>query len=336
VHLAILGLLHFDGFAPRAQRPDDFTVDYLLLRPVVGPSHGCLQRLVKPWVIWDGPKSVLSLEPIVDILRGQCIACLKDGVSVLWPVGAPRTAGDWVAPEPGEVLHVTFVVGGFAGDQPATQTFNGHMSHNGLMGCRWGSIVKTCMGSTLTTDLKQAGFDLDALKCLVKKKGVEIPDKKKVTWHRHSPAEMMLQASVLPAPEQVREAQEAAGDLDLSFSARSKLAKENGWSYRGYMARMLHDLTGFDQQMDVLIDGMHNWMNVIKPCAHMTVDILLGTNEEYWLDELLQDIRRMLPGCFTSGRRVTHVHVIAKVHQAYNSLRTELSLQLNSATHRPV
>lgn len=259
---------------------------------------------------------MLSLEPIVDILRAQCIACLKDGVSVSWPVGAPRTAGDWVAPEPGEVLHVTFAVGAFAGDQPATQTFNGHMSHNGLMGCRWGSIVKMCMGSTLTTDLKQAGFDMDVLKCLVKKKGVEIPDKKKVTWHRHSPAEMMLQASVLPAPEQVREAQEAAGDLDLSFSARSKLAKENGWSYKGYMARMLHDLTGLDQQMDVLVDGMHNWMNVIKRCSHMTVDILVGTNEQFWLDELLQDIRRMLPGCFTSGRRVTHVHVIAN----YSSL----------------
>jgi hypothetical protein len=70
---------------------------------------------------------------------------------------------------------------------------------------------------------------------------------------------------------------------------------------------MLADLNGFCQQCDVVIDGMHNWMNVIKPLCHMTVDILLESNLEFWLDELLQDIRRMLPGCFTNGRRVSSI-----------------------------
>jgi hypothetical protein len=211
VHLAVLALAHFDGFAPRAQRPDYFIVDYLLLRPIVGPTHACLQGLVKPWVIWDGPKPVLSLEPIVGILKAQLTECLKDGVMVPWLVGARPTAGSWVAPKAGDLVHVTFTVGAFAGDQPATQTFNGHMSHNGVMGCRRGSISKKCMGSTLSRDLKDALFDSSHLLCLVKKKGVDIPDKKKVTWHRHTREEMTRQASVAPTPESVRAAQEAAG-----------------------------------------------------------------------------------------------------------------------------
>ena len=202
------------------------------------------------------------------------------------------------------MVHVNFTIGAFAGDQPATQTFNGHMSHNGLMGCRWGSIAKRCSGSTVTQDLKQPGFDLAQYKCIVKKKGVEIPDKKRVTWHRHTDVEMMAQASVEPLPEAVREAQEAASDLNLTHTARARLAKESGWGPKGVMARMLEKLNGFSQQTDVLIDGMHNWMNVVKPLAHMTVDILVDSNELFWLDELLQDIRRWLPGCFTNGRRV--------------------------------
>jgi hypothetical protein len=68
---------------------------------------------------------------------------------------------------------------------------------------------------------------------------------------------------------------------------------------------MLHELNGFDQQKDVLVDAMHNWMNVIKPLCHMTVDIVVVENAEYWLDRLLQEIRQMLPGAFTSGRRVS-------------------------------
>lgn len=219
-------------------------------------------------------------------------------------MGAPRVAGDWVAPQGDQVVHVNFTIGAFAGDQPATMTFNGHMSHNGIMGCRWGSLVKVCMGSTVTRDLKMVGFDLDKLRCIVEKKGANIPDAKTVTWHRHTSSEMMEQASVEPAREKVREAQDAAGDMSLSFTARTNRARESGWSSKGVMARMLEELNGFDQQKDVVIDGMHNWMNVIKPLAHMTVDILETCNDVYWLDELLQDIRRWLPGCFTNGRRV--------------------------------
>lgn len=312
--LSVIGVAHFDGFAPRAQRPDDFTVDYLLIRPVVGPFHACLQRLVKPWVIWDGPKAVLSLEPVLKILQAQCIECLTQGVTVPWPVGAPGQAGSWVAPKPGELIRVHFAVGAFAGDQPATQTFNGHMSHNGYMGCRWGSIAKMCIGSTLSRELKDAAFDVAALNCLIKKKGTNIPDPKKVTWHKADADLMMLQANVQPQPQMVRQAQEAAGDLNVSYTARSKLASESGWGSRGVFARMLAELSGFCQQQDVLIDGMHNWMNVIKPCAHMTVDILVESNEEYWLDELLQEIRRLLPGCFTSGRRVIDIYICRSRH----------------------
>ena len=71
VELGIVGVLHFDGFAPFAQRPDDYTVDYLLVRPVLDEFHGCMQRFVRPWVLWDGPSSVKSLEPITHVLKEQ-------------------------------------------------------------------------------------------------------------------------------------------------------------------------------------------------------------------------------------------------------------------------
>jgi hypothetical protein len=71
VELGIVGLLHFDGFAPFAQRPDDYTVDYLCVRPVLDELNGSMQRFVRPWVLWDGPSSVKSLEPITHVLKEQ-------------------------------------------------------------------------------------------------------------------------------------------------------------------------------------------------------------------------------------------------------------------------
>ena len=71
VELGVVGLLHFDGFAPFAQSPDDYTVDYLQVRPVLDELHGCMQRFARPWVLWDGPNSVKSLEPITHVLKKQ-------------------------------------------------------------------------------------------------------------------------------------------------------------------------------------------------------------------------------------------------------------------------
>jgi len=249
---------------------------------------------------------VKTLEPVVAILREQLIRCMTDGVVVEWPMSATRGVGDWQAPADGcsNAVHVRFVPGCFAGDVPATHTFNGHANHNSKTGCRWGSIAKLCLGETLATDMKDVLFEVKSLRSLVHKKGVDIPAATKVTWHRYSREEMVHQATVSPDPAAVVQAQLEAANMDLSHAGREKAAKESGWGPHGAMASMLHDLIAFDKQMDVLIDGMHGWMNIIKPLAHMTVDIVAQSNEEYWLDALLQEIRRLLPGCFTSGRRV--------------------------------
>ena len=235
----------------------------------------------------------------------QCLAALHDGVVIEWPVGAPTRAGFWVAPAAGATVTVRFAVGAFVGDQPATDTFNGNAKHGAAMGCRWGSVVRKCVGSTVAADLMNSLFKVTQLECIVKKKGKSVPDGSTVTWHRATTAVMAEQATVAPAPNAVQAAQEAAANLELSHSARKELVKTSGWSFNGHLARMFHDVYGFDQQKDVLIDAMHNWMNVIKPLCHMTVDIVKSENAEYWLDRLLQEIRQMLPGAFTSGRRVS-------------------------------
>jgi hypothetical protein len=235
----------------------------------------------------------------------QCLTALCDGVVVEWPVGAPSSAEGWVAPAPGEAITARFTPGCFVGDQPATDTFNGNGKHGAAMGCRWGSVVNKCVGSTLAADSKDLGFDVSKLESIVKKKGISVPDWNTVTWHRATESVMAEQATVVASPDAVKAAQEAAANLELSHTARKELVKASGWSFIGHFARMLHELNGFDQQKDVLIDAMHNWMNVIKPLCHMTVDIVRVENAEYWLDRLLQEIRQMLPGAFTSGRRVS-------------------------------
>ena len=306
---SVLGLLHFDGFSPFKQKKDDHTVDYLLLRPVVHHENACLQKHVAAWVIWDGPKATPHLEPITEILRGQCVSCLKDGVVVQWPVGvrtANRSGADWEQPAPNALVVVRFTVGALVADQPATETVNGSANHNAVMACRWGSITGRCVGGNLSRDKKNgADASFSELLCLLKKKGADLPMGGKVTWHRHSSTEMVAQATVEPDPVAVALAQAAAADTRTSVSARKKSQTNTGWSSKGCFMRMLKEVNGLtDQQMDVLIDGMHNWMNVIKPLAHMTVDMLQSENHLYWLDQLLKEIRRDLPNCFTNGRRV--------------------------------
>ena len=174
-------MLHFDGFAPFTQRPDDFTVDYLLLRPILEHNKGCSQHFVKPWVIWDGPRAMRSLQPVTEYCRGQLQDLLNKGVSVPWPLGASCKEGDEFLVEAKQEVTVRFLVGVFVGDQPATDTFNGNGGHASLCGCRFGGVSGICQGSTLARDrAEDPNFDPKSLEALVPKKNNNVPSDQQV------------------------------------------------------------------------------------------------------------------------------------------------------------
>lgn len=164
----VVGVLHFDLFSPFKQRKDDYSIGYLLARPVVGPTNGCLQSLVAPWVIFDGPEHVLSLGPICTVLRQQCIECLSEGVSVSWPIGATTERAGLVF-KALETFKAHFAFGCFVADQPALATGNSHMPHSAMMACRWGSVVGRCRGGNVCQDMADPDFDKSDLESIIGK-----------------------------------------------------------------------------------------------------------------------------------------------------------------------
>lgn len=106
-------------------------------------------------------------------------------------------------------------------------------------------------------------------------------------------------------PVEVAEAVNAASDSSVPRTRSAKESSASGWK-RASLTRMLNELYGLSMQRDVLIDGMHNIMSLVKDLAHATVSMFQGHNQELWLDKVLQQIRAMLPNVFTNGRRVPH------------------------------
>ena len=129
-------VLHHDSFAPFSTRPDDYSVGYLLVRPLVGVRASAMQKLVQAWVIMQGPEHFKCFEPILEILREQVRQCLHVGVDCYWPL---RTSCHYDGqryhiPVGRTVLHG--VIACTCSDQPAACTVNGHTSHNAKMACR--------------------------------------------------------------------------------------------------------------------------------------------------------------------------------------------------------
>lgn len=306
----IVGLLHFDSFAPLRTRPDDFAVAYLLLRPILAPEHAALESMSRAWVIFDGPQKVKSLTPVASVLMRQVEACLADGVRCVWPPEARRFARTGatsvpIALHPGCEFKCRFVIGCFAADQPAAQEANGHTSHNAIMACRWGSIVGVCMGTTLARERRASYFDLDDLYGLISKGQARrhVPQETTVTWHQASIEERLNQSVCEPDVAAAVAALRRGMDFELPPSVRKQHQKQTGWG-TGSLLLMLHDLYGFDVIDDVLIDGMHNWMGIIKDLTRATINVLEVVNKTTWLDRLLAQIRLQLPRVFTHGRRI--------------------------------